>query len=139
MTLRPSTASVILRRSDKDRRRTSTDALTPKPNLVDESSAEILHASSSDAFRMTGLVKHGTRVRRSLYINRAQTATIATSPRQGFHMPTNGTAAQVATEKKLHRPSPVPPRRRGHGLPHQAAALRRRIHHRGRAAVLARA
>src|SRR5437867_4200291 len=39
----------------------------------------------------------------SLYINRAQTATIAPSPRQGFHMPTNGTAAQVATEKKLYR------------------------------------
>src|SRR6266849_6009297 len=40
----------------------------------------------------------------SLYINYAQTATIAASPsRQGFQMPTNGTAAQVATEKKLYR------------------------------------
>src|SRR5216683_934681 len=40
----------------------------------------------------------------SLYINRPQTATIAASPsRQGFQMPTNGTAAQVATEKKLYR------------------------------------
>jgi len=40
----------------------------------------------------------------SLYINRPQTATIAAShSRQGFHMPTNGTAAQVAAEKKLYR------------------------------------
>jgi DNA-binding transcriptional MerR regulator len=40
----------------------------------------------------------------SLYINHPQTATIAASPsRQGFPMPTNGTAAQVATEKKLYR------------------------------------
>ena len=40
----------------------------------------------------------------SLYINDAQTATIAASPsRQGFSMPSNGTATQVATEKKLYR------------------------------------
>ncbi len=40
----------------------------------------------------------------SLYINPAQTATIAASPfRQGFPMPNNGTAAQIATEKKLYR------------------------------------
>src|SRR5437879_1452036 len=40
----------------------------------------------------------------SLYINRLQTATIAASPfRQDRKMPSNGTAAQVATEKKLYR------------------------------------
>jgi DNA-binding transcriptional MerR regulator len=40
----------------------------------------------------------------SLYINHAQTATIATSPfRQDRKMPSIGTAAQVATEKKLYR------------------------------------
>jgi DNA-binding transcriptional MerR regulator len=39
----------------------------------------------------------------SPYINYAQTATIATSPRQGFDMPNNGTATQVASEKKLYR------------------------------------
>src|SRR5213080_188759 len=40
----------------------------------------------------------------SLYINRPQTATIAASPfRQERKMPSNGTAAQVATEKKLYR------------------------------------
>jgi len=40
----------------------------------------------------------------SLYINRPQTATIASSPfRQGFLMPNNGAAAQVATDKKLYR------------------------------------
>src|SRR5258708_17896323 len=40
----------------------------------------------------------------SLYINRLQTATIAASPfRQERKMPSNGTAAQVATEKKLYR------------------------------------
>src|SRR6266849_4007871 len=40
----------------------------------------------------------------SLYINYAQTATIAASAsRRGFQMPSNGTAAQVATEKKLYR------------------------------------
>src|SRR5512137_399383 len=40
----------------------------------------------------------------SLYSNRPQTATIASSPsRQGFSMPSNGTATQVATEKKLYR------------------------------------
>jgi DNA-binding transcriptional MerR regulator len=40
----------------------------------------------------------------SLYSNRPQTATIAPSPyRQGFHMPSNGTATQVASEKKLYR------------------------------------
>src|SRR5467141_829552 len=40
----------------------------------------------------------------SLYINRLQTATIAASPfRQEGKMPSNGTAAQVATEKKLYR------------------------------------
>jgi DNA-binding transcriptional MerR regulator len=40
----------------------------------------------------------------SLYINPPQTATIAASPsRQGFPMPNNGTATQVATEKKLYR------------------------------------
>ena len=40
----------------------------------------------------------------SLYINHSQTATIAASPcRQGFPMPNNGTAAQVAAEKKLYR------------------------------------
>jgi len=40
----------------------------------------------------------------SLYSNRSQTATIAAFPcRQGFSMPNNGTAAQVATEKKLYR------------------------------------
>src|SRR3989442_8247571 len=39
-----------------------------------------------------------------LYINRLQTATIAASPfRQERKMPSNGTAAQVATEKKLYR------------------------------------
>src|ERR1700726_4167836 len=40
----------------------------------------------------------------SLYINRPQTATIAASPfRQDRKMPSNGTATQVATEKKLYR------------------------------------
>src|SRR5258705_6126488 len=40
----------------------------------------------------------------SLYINRLQTATIAASPfRQERKMPNNGTAAQVASEKKLYR------------------------------------
>jgi DNA-binding transcriptional MerR regulator len=40
----------------------------------------------------------------SLYINPPQTATIAASPfRQGFPMPSNGTAAQVAAEIKLYR------------------------------------
>src|SRR6202047_1687033 len=40
----------------------------------------------------------------SLYINRPQTATIAASPfRQERKMPSIGTAAQVATEKKLYR------------------------------------
>src|SRR6267378_678550 len=40
----------------------------------------------------------------SLYINRPQTATIAASPfRQERKMLSNGTAAQVATEKKLYR------------------------------------
>jgi len=40
----------------------------------------------------------------SLYINRPQTATITASPsRRGFPMQSNGTAAQVATEKKLYR------------------------------------
>jgi len=40
----------------------------------------------------------------SLYINHPQTARIAASPnRQGFQMPSNGTAAQVAAEKKLYR------------------------------------
>jgi len=40
----------------------------------------------------------------SLYINHSQTVTIAASPfRQGFPMPNNGTAAQVAAEKKLYR------------------------------------
>jgi DNA-binding transcriptional MerR regulator len=40
----------------------------------------------------------------SLYINRPQTATIAALPsRQGFPMQSNGTAAQVATERKLYR------------------------------------
>jgi DNA-binding transcriptional MerR regulator len=40
----------------------------------------------------------------SLYINPPQTATIAASPSgQGLQMPNNGTAAQVATEKKLYR------------------------------------
>jgi len=40
----------------------------------------------------------------SLYINRPQTATIAASPFwQDRKMPSNGTAAQVATEKKLYR------------------------------------
>ena len=39
----------------------------------------------------------------SLYMNAPQTATIAAFPRQGFQMPNNGTAAQVATEKKLYR------------------------------------
>src|SRR2546421_3089082 len=40
----------------------------------------------------------------SLYINRLQTATIAASPfRQDRKMPSNGTAAQVAREKKLYR------------------------------------
>src|SRR5713226_5789351 len=40
----------------------------------------------------------------SFYSNRSQTATIAASPsRQGFRMPNNGTATQVATEKKLYR------------------------------------
>src|SRR5258708_26403618 len=40
----------------------------------------------------------------SLYINYAQTATIGASAfRRGFQMPSNGTAAQVATEKKLYR------------------------------------
>jgi DNA-binding transcriptional MerR regulator len=39
----------------------------------------------------------------SLYINPPQTATIAAPPRQGFPMPSNGTATQVATEKKLYR------------------------------------
>ena len=40
----------------------------------------------------------------SLYINRPQTVTIAASPfRQERKMPSNGTAAQVATEKKLYR------------------------------------
>src|SRR5258708_8657277 len=40
----------------------------------------------------------------SLYINDAQTATIAASPfRQGFSMPNNGTATQVASERKLYR------------------------------------
>src|SRR6266480_8036892 len=40
----------------------------------------------------------------SLYINRLQTATIAASPfPQDRKMPSNGTAAQVATEKKLYR------------------------------------
>ena len=40
----------------------------------------------------------------TLYSNRSQTATIASSPsRQGFSMPNNGTATQVATEKKLYR------------------------------------
>src|SRR6266478_4172590 len=39
-----------------------------------------------------------------LYINRPQTATIAASPfRQERTMPSIGTAAQVATEKKLYR------------------------------------
>lgn len=40
----------------------------------------------------------------SLYINPPQTATITAPPtRQGFPMPSNGTAAQVAAEKKLYR------------------------------------
>src|SRR6266403_14916 len=40
----------------------------------------------------------------SLYINRPRTATIAASPfRQDRKMPSNGAAAQVATEKKLYR------------------------------------
>src|SRR5260370_3405892 len=40
----------------------------------------------------------------SLYINHPQTATITASPsRQDFQMQNNGTAAQVATEKKLYR------------------------------------
>src|SRR6266481_4534743 len=39
----------------------------------------------------------------SLYINAPQTATIAASPKQGVLMPNNGTATQVATEKKLYR------------------------------------
>ena len=40
----------------------------------------------------------------TLYSNHAQTATIAPSPsRQGFPMPSNGTATQAATEKKLYR------------------------------------
>src|SRR5713101_3789232 len=39
----------------------------------------------------------------SLYMNAPQTATIAAFPRQGFQMPNNGTATQVATEKKLYR------------------------------------
>jgi DNA-binding transcriptional MerR regulator len=40
----------------------------------------------------------------SLYINPPQTATIAASlSGRGLQMPNNGTAAQVATEKKLYR------------------------------------
>jgi DNA-binding transcriptional MerR regulator len=40
----------------------------------------------------------------SLYSNHPQTATIAASPfRQGFEMPNNGAATQVASEKKLYR------------------------------------
>ncbi len=39
----------------------------------------------------------------SLYIIDPQTATIAASPWQGFPMPNNGTATQVASEKKLYR------------------------------------
>ena len=40
----------------------------------------------------------------SLYSNLPQTVTIGPSPtRQGFHMPSNGTATQVAAEKKLYR------------------------------------
>src|SRR5216684_9354465 len=39
----------------------------------------------------------------SLYIIDRQTATIAASPWQGFPMPNNGTATQVASEKKLYR------------------------------------
>ena len=37
------------------------------------------------------------------YSPRPETATIAASPRQGFDMPSNGSATQVATEKKLYR------------------------------------
>src|SRR5260370_26302325 len=40
----------------------------------------------------------------SLYINPPETATIAaSSTREDFPMPNNGTAAQIATEKKLYR------------------------------------
>jgi len=40
----------------------------------------------------------------SLYINPLETATIAaSSTREDFPMPNNGTAAQIATEKKLYR------------------------------------
>src|SRR5260370_13423635 len=57
-------------------------------------------AALREPFRLTCDLIFSIRI----YSPHPETATIAASPfRQGFEMPNNGTAAQVAAEKKLYR------------------------------------